>query len=646
MRTSSFGQVVSVAAGALLLAGASMAGTEGSAVAPGLEDGKAGHAGKDVYGIVNLASGTGFFAGVNARGQAAFDQLSLNGEVQVGFFDGERVRDISPPNHVVALFRGLNERGEVALEARVLVPGSEPSEFGAYRWSPARGLVRLPPVNNDIDSGPSAINNRGEIAGAIRTGADNYQATRWTPANRLMPLAGLPGLSYTYTNDINDSNVTVGYGALASNSAVSRAIVWNSAGRPSLLSVGGNSALAYHINNRGEIAGMLDINGPVASAYLWSPGKPVVRAGPRTVVTALNEAGQLVGRIQPTGGDTHAFFFSRASGLIDLHPRSFYSSEAQHVNDSGIVVGTAQRSGEESLAFRWSRKDGAVDLNTRLLDPPAGLVLHNARVISPNGDILADSSAGMVLLRAGGRGTDAPVLGPLQYLPFEANEPARFTLSFRDRNVRETHTATIDWGDGAGPQPVPLRENKGRGLVDVVHTYPEWGVYRVVVRVTDSAGRSTSLESRVWLLDSFPVLRGEGRLADKAAAPSTVFRLAAPLAPNSKAGFSFQLLGKTAFRAEQLDKVRVEGNRVWLEGVGQLDGRPGYRFAIDATAGDGAAQASRMAVRITQADPKGGAQHLVFQTGEDRQAAQAEQAQAGQAGVLRQGSIRILRRAN
>lgn len=374
-------------------------------------------------------------------------------------------------------------------------------------------------------------------------------------------------------------------------------------------------------------------------------GKPVVRAGPRTVVTALNEAGQLVGRVQPTADDTHAFFFSRASGLIDLHPRSFFASEALHVNDSGIVVGTARRVDEENLAYRWSRKDGAADLNTRLLDPPAGLVLRSARAISPNGDILADSTAGIVLLRAGGRGTDAPVLGPLQFDRVPANTPARYTLSFRDRNLRETHTATIDWGDGAGPQPVPLREHKGRGLVDVVHTYPEWGIYRVVARVTDSTGRSTSVESQVWLLDSFQLLKGEGMLANEAAASPTVFRLAAPLAPKARTGFSFDLLGNTTFRAEKLDKVRVEGQRVWLEGEGRLDGRPGYRFAIDATAGDGAAQASRMAVRITQADPKNG-QRLVFQAGEESQSGQAAQAQAGtasQAGVLRQGSIRILR---
>lgn len=275
MRTSSFGQVFSVAAGVLLLASASTAGTEGSAVAPGLEHGKAGHAGKDVYGIVNLASGSGFFAGVNARGQAAFDHLPLSGQVQVGFFDGERVRDISPPNHLGTLFSGLNERGEVALWGRVSVPGSEePSEVRAYRWSAARGLVRLPPFNSAIDSIPTAINNRGEIAGAVSPGNDDYQAVRWTAANRLLPLAGLPGLLYTYPSDLNDNNVTIGNGALASNPEAGRAIVWSSAGRPSLLSVGGNSASAYHINNRGEIAGMLDINGPVFSAYLWTPVNP------------------------------------------------------------------------------------------------------------------------------------------------------------------------------------------------------------------------------------------------------------------------------------------------------------------------------------------------------------------------------------
>ena len=647
MRTLSIGRI-SVAASALLLAGTLWAGTEG-AVAPGTEDGKAGHAGKDVYGIVNLASSTNYWADVNARGHAAFQYYGSDGDFRVGFFDGDRIIDIGPPTYFNALFDSLNERSEIALSARFLEPGSEIPSTVPFRWSPARGLVTLPNNNSDrIYLG--SMNNRGEIVGATGLNSDStFRAVRWTTANRVLPLPSVPGATETAAADINDSNVSIGYGAEA-GAEIAQVMVWDAAGRPrSLGTLGARSATGRYINNRGDIAGTLGSES--SRAFLLSPGKPILRAPPRTSLNALNEVGEIVGAIYPTEGVEHyAYLFSRARGLIQLHPRAFLFSDAVDVNDSGVAVGLAYARGAElERAFRWSRASGAVDLNTRLLDPPAGLELIRAHAISANGDIVADSNAGLVLLRAGGRGTDAPVLGPLQFVRVPANAPARYTLSFRDRNLRETHTATIDWGDGAGPQPVPLREHQGRGLIDVVHTYPEWGIFRVVVRVTDSAGRSTSLESQVWLLDSFGLLKGEGILADKTTSPSTAFRLAAPLAPKAKAGFSFHLLGATSFRADQLDNVRVEGNRVWLEGAGRLDGRPGYRFAIDAMAGDRGAQASRMAVKITQADPKGGGQRLVFQAGEETQTGQAQLAQAGQlsqAGKLRQGSIQILRQAD
>ena len=69
MRTFSIGRI-SAATGMLVLATAVAAGT--SATPEDLEQGKAGSAGKDVYGIVNLVGGD--FAGIgdiNGRGQGA-----------------------------------------------------------------------------------------------------------------------------------------------------------------------------------------------------------------------------------------------------------------------------------------------------------------------------------------------------------------------------------------------------------------------------------------------------------------------------------------------------------------------------------------------------------------------------------------------
>jgi hypothetical protein len=81
----------------------------------------------------------------------------------------------------------------------------------------------------------------------------------------------------------------------------------------------------------------------------------------------------------------------------------------------------------------------------------------------------------------------------------------------------------------------------------------------------------------------------------------------------------FRLLGSTAFKGETLDRITLDGNRVKLEGTGQLDNRPGYRFVIDAVAGEGDAldSASRMAVRIEEADGVGAMRKVMFEAGRD-----------------------------
>ncbi|MDM5177399.1 PKD domain-containing protein [Massilia sp. DJPM01] len=102
-----------------------------------------------------------------------------------------------------------------------------------------------------------------------------------------------------------------------------------------------------------------------------------------------------------------------------------------------------------------------------------------------------NSNAGLVLLRLGGGGTDAPVLGPIRTGAALPNQPARLTLSFRDRNAYDTHAATIDWGDGSGAQSARVRESRGRGEVSAAHTYAAQGSYQVVVRVSDSGGKAS-----------------------------------------------------------------------------------------------------------------------------------------------------------
>jgi hypothetical protein len=219
MRTV-FTRQVFITAGVLALAATvwssvQAAGNDATSATPAAgEEGKAGAHGRDVYGIVNLVSLPSYGASVNARGQAAFEYISLDDDqLHVGFFNGERTIDISPPDKRVAVFNALNEKGEVALRAR-LRQGDNPGPFLPFRWSPTRGLVPLRPMSPEGETFIGAMNNQGEIVGASSTAdADNtQQAVRWNSANRLLPLPGVSGIVRSFAHDINERNVSVGYG--------------------------------------------------------------------------------------------------------------------------------------------------------------------------------------------------------------------------------------------------------------------------------------------------------------------------------------------------------------------------------------------------------------------------------------------------
>jgi hypothetical protein len=74
--------------------------------------------------------------------------------------------------------------------------------------------------------------------------------------------------------------------------------------------------------------------------------------------------------------------------------------------------------------------------------------------------------------------------------PAAAGVPVALTARFTDPGTGDTHTATIDWGDGT-VEPAATTESvdgKGAALVVGTHAYAEAGLYTVKVTVTDNDG--------------------------------------------------------------------------------------------------------------------------------------------------------------
>ena len=61
---------------------------------------------------------------------------------------------------------------------------------------------------------------------------------------------------------------------------------------------------------------------------------------------------------------------------------------------------------------------------------------------------------------------------------------------FVDPDVGDTHTATIDWGDGSPVQNGTIFEGVGAGAIGGSHVYADDGTYTVTVHVEDNNGGS------------------------------------------------------------------------------------------------------------------------------------------------------------
>jgi probable HAF family extracellular repeat protein len=161
----------------------------------------------------------------------------------------------------------------------------------------------------------------------------------------------------------------------SSNGTQARAFLWQNGEKQDLGTLGtGNDALAFFVNEAGQVAGFAYTNAipnsttglPTFHPFLWEKGKGMRDLGSfgGTAVinlNGLNQRGQVVGSLTLPGDATWHPFLWDGERLIDLGTLGGDMSYGNWVNDAGEVAGQSALPGDQIFhGFLWK--------NGRMLD--------------------------------------------------------------------------------------------------------------------------------------------------------------------------------------------------------------------------------------------------------------------------------------
>jgi hypothetical protein len=206
--------------------------------------------------------------------------------------------------------------------------------------------------------------------------------------------------------------------------------------------------------------------------------------------------------------------------------------------------------------------------------------------------------------------------------PVPLGSPVAITATFTDPGVADTHTATIDWGDGNVTSGT-VAEANGSGTITGSHVYAAPGVYDISVTVTDNHGGSdTEVYSFVVVFNpTGGFVTGGGWLdsqpgyyfPDPTASGMANFGLVARYKSGSQIPEGkFQLKLEEAdfeFLSTNYNWLVINGSKAQLRGSGTINGQGNYQFQLWATHGN----PGFLRVRIWYQDASG--VHVVYDNG-------------------------------
>ena len=170
---------------------------------------------------------------------------------------------------------------------------------------------------------------------------------------------------------------------------------------------------------------------------------------------------------------------------------------------------------------------------------------------------------------------------------------------FTDADVLDTHTATIDWGDGT-TSSASVSEANGTGSANASHTYSATGLYTVSITVDDGDGGTamTTLSNQVVINDpTAGFVSGSGQfqwsagsyVANPSLSGTGSFQISSnymisTAAPNGSTSVQIQT-PSLRFSSTSYAWLIVSGSNAMIQGAGTLNGSTGYSSLVSVNDG-------------------------------------------------------------
>lgn len=266
----------------------------------------------------------------------------------------------------------------------------------------------------------------------------------------------------------------------------------------------------------------------------------------------------------------------------------------------------------DALTYSWDLGDGTTGTGSA---PPTSHVYDDNG--SYNISLTVDDGRGgtntatTTATIANAAPTLSSMTGPTQATA--VNTAVVVSASYSDPGIRDTHTASVNWGDGSSTAAT-VTETNGSGTASATHSYTAAGLYTVTMTVTDKDGGASSPQQFQYAVvydPSVGFVTGGGWINSPAGA------YAANPARAGKATFSFNARyqngmtiptgtmqfhfasGSLDFESTSSEWLVIGGGRAQYQGVGTINGAGSYAVlftAVDGQINGGRADAFRIKI--------------------------------------------------